>query len=135
MTTMVEKIVAILNEPATARINFRYDGVPVYGSGYATIATAIENDHVHVRLLRGQRAARAMRALGVAAYNKTSDTFFVSGADFLDTTTTPKKALVVHEMTHALLDYHRSTMSQGKSEAAAYIAQMMYLFNSGINTD
>lgn len=58
---------------------------------------------------------------GHAEYDTGSNTFHVG---FTEATSTTRKALVVHEATHALCDVqNKSTMDIGESESMAYIAQ------------
>jgi hypothetical protein len=131
---IAEKVAAILREPATVRINFRYAGVRIYGSGYAAVAQAIEREHIAVRLPGSAVAQRLMRSSGVASYSSSENTLYVPSANFLEGNVIHDKALVVHEMTHALMDYHRHNMAVRQSEAVAYLAQMMYVFNHGITS-
>jgi len=132
--TIAEKISAILREPATARINFRYAGIPVYGSGYARLAGAIERRHIRIRLSQSQQEARLMRSAGVARYDNPENTLYIPSIQYLETGKLHDRAQAVHEMTHALMDFHQTQMLIQQSEAASYIAQLMYVHNSGIDT-
>lgn len=131
--TISEKISAILRDPATGRINFQYAGVPVYRSGYARLAGAIERQHILVRIPQNPQAARIMAARGIASYDNRANTLYVPSIHYLETNSLHDKAQTVHEMTHALMDYHRRQMMKKKCEAVAYIAQLMYAHNNGID--
>jgi hypothetical protein len=45
---------------------------------------------------------------------------------FKEANTVPRKALIIHESTHAVSDMLRMTMSKAESEMMAYIAQCQY---------
>ncbi len=106
-------VMTVLRSPNCGRINFQIGSIRVYGGGYRTIATCIENRQIQV-----------VRALAVpstvAAYNRRYDLLILG--------TTPSPNLVVHECTHALNDWHRRNILAVEDEVSAYIAQMMFLF-------
>ena len=132
-----ERIIAVLREPNTSRINFRHAGVPVYGSGFQTMATAIERGTIQVRLpdMNNQRLAAALHETGGAMYSHSTNTLTVASPTFLSDGLAHNKALVVHEMTHALTDYHGEQLSTLVSETCAYIAQMMYVRVNDLDID
>jgi len=133
--TLHQRIISVLEGPATEGINFRYDGVRVYGNGYRTMARAVRNGRIRPALLSGQREAVLLRQLGGALYRPASNSLVVSGPDFLRPATIHDEALVVHEMTHALTDYHKNPMTTLLSEIVAYTAQMMYVIRREIELD
>ena len=59
----------------------------------------------------------------------------VASPTFLSDGLAHNKALVVHEMTHALTDYHGEQLSTLVSETCAYIAQMMYVRVNDLDID
>ena len=117
-------VIAILEDPVVRRINFRLPRtqgspeVPVYGNGYRVIARGIHNRNIKVshNILLEQ--------FGAGNYDEKYDWLRLP---FTTAITFAEKALVIHEATHALLDYHRQPLRKSISEAAAYIAQAMYL--------
>ena len=128
-----EKAIRILNDPATAQINFRYQGVSIYGSGYRTLAEVVANQHITFRLEQNQQRARAIYLFQAAIYNYDHNTITIPHQSFpgegvLD------KSLIVHEMTHALCDWQRVRIRKDYDEVLAYTAQTMYLFRKGIDT-
>ena len=127
----IEKVVSILNENATGQINFSYEGIPVYGSGYSRMARAIQQGHINIRLENNLRQARLMRMLGSVHYNHLNNTLVVHSMSFLQSENIYDRALLIHEMTHALSDYQGNTINTISSECVAYIAQMMYVYRDG----
>ena len=82
----------------------------------AALVPTIALDKIHVKF----DAAVA----GHAEYDVSTNTFHVA---FTTATTLTRKALVVHEATHALCDFkNKSTMDVGESESMAYIAQCQF---------
>ncbi len=132
--THAEKIAAILREPATRRINFRYAGVSVWGRGYVGMAERIERGLITIGLNPNAREARLMAAAGVAAYREQENALYIPSASFLQSSELYERAQVVHEMTHALTDYAARQVLLRESEAVAFIAQMMYWHTNGIDT-
>jgi hypothetical protein len=121
-----ERILAILRHPATSKLNFRYGGIPIYPTGYKKIADLIDRDRILLRLDSNERTAQARYVLGVGAYQHATNTFLLPSVEF------PRNidfdsALVIHEMTHALMDWHAQAVNELVSEGAAYVAQMMWV--------
>ncbi len=118
-------VITILEEPVVRKINFRLPRtqgspeVPVYGNGYRIIARGIRNRNISIDYnIRAERA-------GAGIYD--SQKQWIKLPTTNPSQSIPHKALVIHEATHALLDYHRIPLRKSISEAAAYIAQAMYL--------
>lgn len=68
----------------------------------------------------------------IAIYNSTENNFYLG---FLSADSESRKALVVHEATHALYDYQSATMDVATSESIAYIAQCIYARANTTSTD
>jgi len=80
------------------------------------ISTAIATDKIHVKF--------DASVAGHAEYDTGTNTFHVA---FTTATSVTRKALVVHEATHAMCDVkNASTMDIGESESMAYIAQCQF---------
>jgi hypothetical protein len=58
-----------------------------------------------------------------AIYNSTENKLYVG---FFSAESDSRKALIVHETTHALCDFQAKKMDVAKSESIAYIAQCLY---------
>jgi hypothetical protein len=80
------------------------------------LTTTIAMDKIHVKF--------DASVAGHAEYDTGTNTFLVA---FTVATTLTRKALIVHEATHALCDFkNKSTMDIGESESMAYIAQCQF---------
>jgi hypothetical protein len=87
------------------------------------LTTTIATDKIHVKF--------DASVAGHAEYDTGSNTFHVA---FTAATSLTRKALIVHEATHALCDFaNKSAMDIGESESMAYIAQCQ--FARLLNTD
>jgi hypothetical protein len=127
MMTLEADVVRVLNDPALLAINFRAGATRVYGSGYRRIATAIEHGHIHVEPDDGPRG-RAHYAYTDEGRWQADHLYLPPHYDFVSPTSL---ALIVHEATHALQDYHRVAMGVIESECAAYVAQAFYFLVHG----
>lgn len=79
----------------------------------AQLPLQIASDKIHVKFDTSMT--------GHAEYGTGSNTFFVG---FTEATSATRRALIVHEATHALCDFqNKTTMDIGESESMAYIAQ------------
>ena len=121
-----ERICAILRGSEARRVNFQYGTARVYGTGFQEMAELVAKERIHIRLESNQARAQAMYRLGVGIYDHPANTFYIPGAEFPGPNPFDS-ALVIHEMTHALLDWQRVTVTELESEAAAYTAQVMWL--------
>lgn len=113
-----DHFIAVLEESNNRYINFICGRARVYGAAYRTIATAIRNNHIQV--IEDSR----LPEYGMV-YNYLHNTVRVNGS--IDFAHPENKSLIIHEMTHAIEDFHRVPLSRADAEGAAYIAQMMYL--------
>lgn len=104
-------------------VNFMCCGVRVYGKGYQKLATAIENNHImvqqNINLGRGGASGRYYHSYGPNKVN-------LLQVAYNRIITLSQKSLVIHEMTHALQDYHHATLNTIDAECAAYIASASY---------
>lgn len=122
--SLEEKVAAVLESRTVRRINFRCCNIPVYGSGFVKLAGAIRNRHIQVY------ENTVLAAAGVAMYRYAVGRNAVNVLELpsSDPSSIAEKALIVHEMTHALEDYHRKDLNAINAECAAYVAQGMYLY-------
>ena len=107
-----------------SRLNFSLDGCRVDTEGYREIGNMIRIGSISVR------AARTSGGSSVAAvYTPALDRISVPGHLDLRTRGTAligNQAMIVHESTHALLDFHRYSVLGSVDEACAYIAGQTY---------
>jgi hypothetical protein len=121
----------LASEPMIAKINFKFDGFMVYPSAYSTDLSG---------LLAARRISVVVMALpaGVGArWENQGDTLKLrTGFDIRDL---DDQTYLVHEMTHAHVDYHRggnSYFSAWQSvelgEAIGYLAEAMFREAKGL---
>lgn len=67
-----------------------------------------------------------------AIYNSTENNLYVG---FFSAESDSRKALIVHETTHAVCDFQAKKMDVAQSESIAYIAQCLYARANSNNTD
>lgn len=130
---MFENVKALLRGSVAQRINFRFRGVRVYGAGYAQIAEKIDAGDIKIRLSESQSMASMLQRHGGSVYNHVENTLYVPDVAFLELNDSFDKALVIHEMTHALADLQGNHMTKLKSESVAYIAQAFALMVGGMH--
>ncbi len=127
-------IIELLRGPEVARINFRCRSTTIDGAGYGIVACAIEAGHIHVEVGRpptGDACYSALASTMDSGRELTPDTLYV--ADTLDLERLRKRALVVHEATHAIQDYRQRSMTHGEAEVGAYVAFVLYYLVCGID--
>jgi len=122
MGLLEDNIIRILESPEVRRINFQCGPVRIYGQGYRRVADAIRSRRlvcVHNTLAQQAGVALYQHAVGPNRVNRLQipDPAFPN---------IHHKAMLVHEATHAIEDYHRRALNELDAEAAAYLAQMMY---------
>jgi hypothetical protein len=131
--SLQDDIVGLLRSREAQRINFRFDSVRVYGSGYDAVARAIENGRIMI-------AGMVSRVPGVllcqyshsVGPNHVNRLLIDTGLDF---NAAFEAQLVIHEATHALMDYHATPLSLLDSEATAYIAGAFYCVVKNVTFD
>lgn len=114
MTSLENDIVEFLEHLPS--INFRCCGVRVYNQGYTALGRALRNRHIQV--------IYNTRVGNNGVYSSATNAMRVG---FERLVHLHDKALVVHEMTHALQDYHRRRLRTLDAECAAYVAQAIFL--------
>ena len=125
MPTAGDVATFLASEPQIAKINFKFDGFPVYPSAYATDLAG---------LLSSRRITVLITALpaGVGArWENQGDTLKLRPG--FDITNRDDQSLLVHEMTHAHVDYHlggnrffAAWQSVELSEAIGYLGEAVY---------
>jgi hypothetical protein len=116
---MKQVVISVLDDANVNRIAFRFGPVNVTGAGYGSVKSAVQADRItaiHVPEL----------GMNAAVYRWTANQFrlgFNSLGGSAD-----RKALIVHEATHAIFDMGSTRMKEKESEAGAYIAQCMFFF-------
>jgi hypothetical protein len=95
---------------------FRVNSHEFKPADLAALVTTIALDKIHVKF--------DASVAGHAEYDTGTNTFHVA---FTAATSLTRKALIIHEATHALCDFNnKSTMDIGESESMAYIAQCQF---------
>src|SRR2546423_8403338 len=107
----------VLSSPACRAVRFRLDNVAIQTFMYSTIANAIREDRVHMRIGRSRH------------YDHLTNTIWLDTADV-------PPYVIVHEATHAVLDatHVGQNITVGTHEAAAYLAETVYALNAGDST-
>ncbi|RVT84477.1 hypothetical protein DXV76_12400 [Rhodobacteraceae bacterium CCMM004] len=110
---------------ALARLNFTIDGFAVDTAGFRKIGQMVELGTITVGT--SARGHGHVTAAVYTALNRNRLTV-PPGLDLTGRTAraVSDQAMVVHECTHALMDYHRFQTSAGAQEVAAYIAGALY---------
>lgn len=126
--TINEQVARFLESPAVRRINFQCGPTRVWGGGYERIAAGIRR-RVSERHRIIVEANTVLQAVGCGNYNHSLGPNRVNKMmlPFLSMRSVQDRAITLHEATHALQDWCANPMMQADSEAAAYIAQMMYV--------
>jgi hypothetical protein len=109
-------IVDFLKDASTQRMkDFSFAGIGFSPKVFPVLAGIIDDDKISVEF--------DSKLSGQAAYDYASNTLVVG---FTKPETLTRKALLVHECTHAIYDCVRQNMNVQTSESIAYIAQCMY---------
>jgi hypothetical protein len=123
--TMEESVLRILQSPEVSRINFRLLGVEVSGRAYREIADKILEGHFTVP---EEIDAELAREGSGAAYSAYFNKFRFGGHRY---GFREWQSYVVHEATHALVDYRKIQISRIDDEAVAHVAHTLYLRRAG----
>lgn len=132
-TPTKDDFIAILSNRHSRAIHFAFNSslnqrIEVNNSTFLRIITALQNNQISLEPLQ-QNAPAGFGAIGDAAYNSRTNSFkvgtisTVADAGF--------QGLVVHESVHASFDVTRSSIPQVDNEAAAHLAQAIYLRKLG----
>jgi hypothetical protein len=131
--SLKDDVVNLLRSREAQSINFRFGTISIYGSGYGTIASAIETRHIMlenmVSRVSGALLCEYCHSVGVNCVNR----LLVDEA--LDFNAPVEAQLVIHEATHAVMDYQRTRLNLLESEATAYIAGAFYCVLKGVSQD
>lgn len=116
-----DDIIALLKtDTAINKVNFDFGGFLVYPQAYAVdVAGLVTSNRI------GIRVTTAMNAGAGASYYPDYNEFWVPPT--FTTTSDRDCSLLVHEATHAHMDYKKvGTVDIGWSEAIAYLAEAVY---------
>lgn len=109
-------IIEFLKETSVQKMkDFNFAGIGFSPKVFPVLAQMIDDDKIEVEYEDGLK--------GQAAYDYAKNTLFVS---FTKPDSLTKKALLIHECTHAVYDVVKQKMNVQTSESIAYIAQCMY---------
>lgn len=120
--TVEESVLRILQSPEVARINFRLLGVEVSGRAYLEIAD---------KILEGHFTAELETDIGNgtgAKYSPRENKFRFGSHRF---GFREWQSYVVHEATHAIVDFKKIKISKIDDEVVAHIAHTLYLRRVG----
>ena len=123
------RVTEILCNPHTRRIRFEIRSVRVEGGLFERVAAAVARGAIGVKVNPGVR--RSSGGAIDAEYSSVRKHFSFAHA-FLRPVF--DEALVVHEAVHAGFDLDRIRMPAADDEAAAYVAQCVYLMHVGLET-
>lgn len=123
--TLEESTLRVLQSPEVSRINFRLLGVDVRGTAYLEIADKILEGHISVA---DELDEDLVREGSGAAYSALSNRlrFGTHRFGFREW-----NSYVVHEATHALVDYKKIQISKIDDEVVAHVAHTLYLRRVG----
>lgn len=123
--TLEESVLRILQSPEIARLNFRLLGVEVSGRAYLEIADKVMEGHF---IVPDELDTELIREGAGAAYSPRHNKFRFSNHRF---GFREWNSYVVHEATHALVDFQKITISKIDDEVVAYVAHTLYLRRVG----
>lgn len=128
-----DDFIAILNHHFCREIHFVFNAtsnqrIEVNRTTFQRIIDQLQNNHISVTAVERNQPA-GFGAMCDAAYNQFSNSFKVSN---IATVADPGfQGLVVHESVHASFDVTRSVIPQVDNEAAAHLAQAIFLRKLG----
>ncbi|HUD56345.1 MAG TPA: hypothetical protein VMR02_14030 [Terracidiphilus sp.] len=126
MTPATLAVIEILSAPPIDKINFLC-GVPVTPAHFEKVKNAIDRT-IFVEVVRRTDIEGAD-----SKYNPKENKLYLA-APFNSTDyyhDVPTRALVIHEVVHAIVDIAKMSVTQISTEAAAYLAQVLYWVTSG----
>jgi predicted ribosomally synthesized peptide with SipW-like signal peptide len=129
LAALRERFAQILTGGQCARIAFHYGNVHIRGGGYCVIGMSLGTAPAHPHG-RGEHRRMSVRVARLrehhgAEYRSRTNEIVVPRADYGVPLT--ERMAIVHEATHAVLDYYRTRLSAVDEEAVAYIACAMYI--------
>ncbi len=122
--TLEESVLQILQSPEVRRINFRLLGVDVRGTVYAEIADKIIEGYMIVP----DELDADLDAGAAAQYSARLNKFRFGSHRF---GFREWNSYVVHEATHAIVDYKKIKISKIDDEVVAHVAHTLYLRRAG----
>jgi hypothetical protein len=123
--TIEESVLRILQSPAVSRLNFRLLGVEVSGKIYLEIADKIIEGHF---VVPDEIDADLAREGSGAAYSARKNKFRFGSHRY---GFREWDSYVVHEATHAIVDYNKVQISKIDDEVVAHVAHTLYLRRVG----
>jgi hypothetical protein len=122
-------VASVLRDPVARRINFTSlrlagAGIEVSGTLLGELAMNYLRGHIDVQVNPAKVTPGA-----TAAYNSGTDILFLRHEDW----SVSGRGLIVHESVHALNDKRSLQVRKDDDEAAAYVAQVLYLRLSGFD--
>jgi hypothetical protein len=122
--TLEESVLRILQSPEVSRVNFKLLGVEVSGRAYREIADKVLEGHFVVELEDdvGDGAG--------AKYSPRQNKFRFGNHRY---GFREWHSYVVHEMTHAIVDYRKIKISKIDDEVVAHVAHTLYLRRAGFS--
>lgn len=130
LTALRARMARILLGPACGRIDFVLPHVHVRPGGYAVIGASLSVPHAAGRVPAARRGmsvrvnAHLPRHVG-AEFDERTNAIIVPRADY--GADAWECASFVHEATHAVFDFYGTRIRAVEEEAAAYIAESIYL--------
>lgn len=106
---------------AINNIDFTLDGIRIDPEGYREMGHKVRSRGITIEPARSRSSSSALSAV----YTPGLDKLTVSPNIDL-TNSVIDQAMIIHEMTHALVDYHRVRTLNMIDEALAYIAESIY---------
>lgn len=106
---------------AISNLDFTLDSIRIDPEGYHEMGHKIRQHAITVEAARSRSGSSALSAAYTPALNKLS----VSPGINL-TTSVVDQSTIIHEITHALVDYHRVATTEMVDEALAYIAGSIF---------
>ena len=129
MTPLNSSVVSdVLIKPHIAHIEFSLDGASVSPTRFGDVKRELDGGNIKVA-----RDSSLPQNKCVYRYdnNAPGDTKNAFRMGFSSTGgSTDREALIVHEAVHAIFDVHSSPQVVKVSEAAAYVAQMLYFYRA-----
>jgi DUF971 family protein len=124
--TLEESVLRILQSPAISRVNFRLLGVEVSGKAYVEIAEKILEGHIAVPDELDKGLGKSTGAGYSPRLNRLR--FGSHRYGFREW-----NSYVVHEATHALVDYKKIQIIKIDDEVVAHVAHVLYLRRVGFS--
>lgn len=110
-----QRMIGILRSLPCRWINFGVGGFRVNPAGYERVAKLLARGAIKVAIDPEE---------GIASYESPTNTAYFPEPAY--GRSIPERALIVHELTHALEDLERRTMGELEKEVAAYVAGALY---------